>query len=44
MPDDTRRLAVLIDADNSSVNVLADILAESSKLEHAVIRQKRSLS
>ena len=40
MPKGERfRLAVLIDADNSSVNVLADILAESSKLGTATIKR-----
>jgi len=39
MPEDTLRLAVLIDADNSSVNVLADILAESSKLGTATVKR-----
>ena len=32
MPDDTLRLAVLIDADNASPAVIGDILAEVSKL------------
>jgi len=39
MPEETLRLAVLIDADNSSVNVLADILAESSKLGTATVKR-----
>jgi uncharacterized LabA/DUF88 family protein len=39
MPEDTLRLAVLIDADNSSVNVLADILAETSKLGTATVKR-----
>ena len=39
MPEDTLRLAVLIDADNSSVSVLADILAETSKLGTATVKR-----
>jgi uncharacterized LabA/DUF88 family protein len=39
MPEDTLRLAVLIDADNSSVTVLADILAEASKLGTATVKR-----
>jgi uncharacterized LabA/DUF88 family protein len=39
MPEDTLRFAVLIDADNSSVNVLGDILAEVSKLGTATAKR-----
>ena len=39
MPEDTPRLAVLIDADNSSVSVLVDILAEVSKLGTATVKR-----
>jgi len=39
MPEDTLRLAVLIDADNASVNVIGDILAEVSKLGTATVRR-----
>src|SRR5258708_15977458 len=39
MPEDTLRLAVLIDADNSSVNVIGDILAEVSRLGVATVKR-----
>jgi hypothetical protein len=39
MPDDTLRLAVLIDADNASPAVIGDILAEVSKLGIATVKR-----
>ena len=39
MPDDTLRLAVLIDADNASPAVMGDILAEVSKLGIATVKR-----
>ena len=39
MSEDTVRLAVLIDADNASVNVIGDILAEVSKLGTATVKR-----
>src|SRR5690349_7117409 len=39
MPEDVLRLAVLIDADNSSVNILSEILAEASKLGTATVKR-----
>jgi uncharacterized LabA/DUF88 family protein len=39
MPDDTRRLAVLIDADNASAAVLGDILAEVASLGTASVKR-----
>ena len=39
MPDDSLRLAVLIDADNASPAVIGDILAEVSKLGIATVKR-----
>jgi len=39
MSEDTVRLAVLIDADNASVNAIGDILAEVSKLGTATVKR-----
>jgi hypothetical protein len=39
MPDDVLRLAVLIDADNASVTLLSEILAEVSKLGTATVKR-----
>lgn len=39
MSEDPVRLAVLIDADNASVNVIGDILAEVSKLGTATVKR-----
>jgi len=39
MPDDILRLAVLIDADNASANLIGDILAEVSKLGTATVKR-----
>jgi flagellin-like hook-associated protein FlgL len=39
MPEDTLRLAVLIDAGNASVGVIGDILAEVSKLGTATVKR-----
>jgi hypothetical protein len=39
MPDDTLRLAVLIDADNASAAVIGDILSEVAKLGTASVKR-----
>ena len=39
MPDDTLRLAVLIDADNASPAVIGDILAEVASLGTASVKR-----
>ena len=39
MPDDTLRLAVLIDADNASAAVIADILSEIASLGTASVKR-----